>query len=449
MVVGDLLDVEPGAPRRAATSTTVARRLRRRRRSWRPGWWHRRAAITHSPSGSTARVRSSGLAQRDATSPRRGGRGGGGRHAGAPGGGRVVDARPEHRDRDGGRHRQDHQGALLPARDRAGGHEAAQRAPVRADGSTRSPATRSAASPPGRPRPPAAPAGPGRSRRGRSGRTARRQLASSEDRERQRHQGQLGHDRPAAGRPRAAYAGELGGERVAHDQPDRDAGHRERREQHERGGRPAQPRAAGMGRSGTSHCRISSHAQAEAEADAERGGDQQDRDAARRGRAPTAGATRRRAARRARARAPGSRWRPLSSRISSARATSTSDSTAGAIELRAVDCWARTSSTDVAEVVGVVDADQVPPSTSSSVSGGIAVAEARPRRARRASGRRARRAGCRPAPSSRPGRATGLGGRDQRRRLVGLVAAVDARLLVGAGESVPGMSQSSSVLGVV
>jgi hypothetical protein len=63
----------------------------------------------------------------------------------------------------------------------------------------------------------------------------------------------------------------------------------------------------------------------------------------------------------------------LSRRIRSARATSTSDSTAGAMELRAVDCWKRTSSTTSASEL-VSSLRIVPPSTSISVSLGIAFA---------------------------------------------------------------------------
>ncbi len=71
----------------------------------------------------------------------------------------------------------------------------------------------------------------------------------------------------------------------------------------------------------------------------------------------------------------------LSSRISSASATRTRERTAGAIELRAVDCWKRTSPDDVGERIGAVGAEG---------------AARRPRARRRTAGSR---------PSSRPRRA--------------------------------------------
>ena len=103
------------------------------------------------------------------------------------------------------------------------------------------------------------------------------------------------------------------------------------------------------------------------------------------------------------------------------------------MELRAVDCWKRTSSTTSASEL-VSSARSVPPSTSSSVS----------RRDRRRRGRRLVEllggqvgrhveVGVDADGPAADGR-DGVGGRDQRSRGVGLVAAADGRLLVGAGE---------------
>ena len=135
--------VRPGDPRRPATPRRWRAGRRRRRRSWRRGSGPRRRPSASRRRGRCAWVRS--RVSRSDSGERPGdlaGRGGG-RDAGAPGGGGVVDAGPEDGDRDGGGHRQDHQRALLAPRDRARGHEAAQRAGVRAArGSTRSPARR-------------------------------------------------------------------------------------------------------------------------------------------------------------------------------------------------------------------------------------------------------------------------------------------------------------------
>ena len=136
--------------------------------------------------------------------------------------------------------------------------------------------------------------------------------------ERQRDQRQLGDDRPAARGLRTAYAGELGGQRVPHDHADRDAGDRDRGDEHQRGGRPADPRHRHRQPVHQPGARQAvAHAQRPARP--RRGRRRRAPPAARTGPAPTAAGTRPRAARPAPARAPGSRW-PPSAAASAARA---------------------------------------------------------------------------------------------------------------------------------
>ena len=166
-------------------------------------------------------------------------------------------------------------------------------------------------------------------------------------------EGQLRDDRPAARRHRTAYAGELGRQRLAHHQADRDARHGEGREQHQRGGGPARPTAAGAGGRAPASC-APGRTRGRARSRSRAGSRAAAASPAPRGRGPTADAT---VTPRREARASSgtrSSLAALSSRMSSASATRTSDSTAGAIELRAVDCWKRDLVDDGREVVGVV-----------------------------------------------------------------------------------------------
>ena len=216
--------------------------------------------------------------------------------------------------------------------------------------------------------------------------------------------------------------------------------------QHERGGRPAQPRQR-QRQPGHQPLSDQHRAQADAEADAERDGHQQDRERLGQARAARAGATRRRAARRARAPAPGSRWppsaaasaapgRPAPATAPPARSTC-GPWTAGRGRRRRRR--ARLLVSGIADQRAAVDL----------------VGRCRAcRRWRTASARsRGGRVGGHvergvdlhapsPAPSDRSSR-----GGDQRRRLVGLVAAVDAGLLVARARR-SGKCQTSSDIGV-